>query len=335
MLEEYYIFLNGSPYFVLKKEELSLRVETSQLIPGCIVSENIYGKTKHPIIEKNTILTEELIELLHSFLVEAVYISRNLNDGKPFVISKQMTHPMPSTHLLSQTNEASDEPFSIQYKNVVKSYERMFHHWHNNMPIDMPRIRKLLIPLIEWIEEDSRDVYHLYTYSNKENYRYSHDIAVSILSAFLARKMGYKKGEWLQIGLAGFLSNCGMAKINPRVFKKTTQLSLDELTEVKKHPVYSYRLIESVRTITDAVKLAVLQHHERLDGSGYPLALTKDKIHQYARIIAVSDTYLAMTSERVYQARQSPQIVLNELQKNHPSKLDPKIIHVLVNHFQD
>lgn len=122
--------------------------------------------------------------------------------------------------------------------------------------------------------------------------------------------------------------------MEPMLLNKTTVLTSEERDEIKKHPVYSYRLIESIRTITDAVKLAVLQHHERLDGSGYPLALKKEKIHKYARIIAVSDTYHAMTSERPYQKKQAPIDVINDLQKNELLKLDEKVIQVLANHYK-
>lgn len=323
--------------FSYKKEEHSLRIETSQLTPGCILSKSVFGKTKYPIIDKDTVITQDHIDFLHSFFIETVNVSRKLNNGQPFVVSKNAVKKSNTNHAFNKTKETKEtkESFVIHYKRVKTSYERIFKSWGNSMPVDMPDLRKLLIPLIEWIEIDNFDIYHLHSYSTKENYMYSHDLAVSILSAFLAKEMGYKKGEWIQIGLAGFLSNCGMSQIEMNTLKKATYLSHIEQEKIRKHPVYSYRMIESIRTITDAVKLAVVQHHERLDGSGYPLALKKSKIHKYARIIAVSDTYLAMTSERFYQKKQAPQIVLEKLQKEQALKLDPKVVQVLVNHFQD
>lgn len=249
-----------------------MRVETSQLIPGCVLTKSVFGKTKHPIIDKNTVLTDEHIDFLHSFFIKVVDVSSKLNDGKLFAVSKNLEKKPTLNRELNKSNGAR-EPFLIHYKRVVTSYERISNNWRSNMPIDMPTLRKLLIPLIECIEDDDFDVYNLHTYSNKKNYIYTHDLSVSMLSAFLAKKMNYEKGDWVQIGLAGFLSNCGMSRIDLSTFKKATHLSHREQEEVRKHPVYSYRMIESVRTITDPVKLAVLQHHERLDGSGYPLAL--------------------------------------------------------------
>lgn len=313
--------------------ERSLRVDISELTPGCIISESVFGKTSHPIIEKDTVLTEDHIEILERFLIESVSVSMKREDGQPLVLSNKLVKKGIQHHVLHKKEENSFDDFSTHYLTVVDSSERIFNHWCNNMPIDMPVLRKLIIPLIELIENESIDVYNLYTYSSKEKYVYHHLVGVSVLSAFLAKKMGYEKGEWIQIGLAGFLSNCGLSKIDSVTLNKPLPLNKEERDLIKKHPVYSYRLIESIRTITDAVKLAVLQHHERLDGSGYPLALKKGKIHQYARIIAVSDTYHAMTNERPYQEKKTPLTVLSELQKNESLKLDPKVIQVLVNHY--
>lgn len=311
-----------------------MQVETTQLIPGCIVSEDIFGKTNHPIIKKDTVLTEELIDLLQAFLIKTIHVSRNLNDGSQLFIENETTERPQVNQSLNQASDVSRPSFSTDYQTVVTQYERMFNHWQANMPIDMPKIRDFLIPLLKRVEEENMLIYHLHTYSNKQQYLYYHDVAVSLLSAFLAKKMGYEKGEWIQIGLAGFLSNCGMAKIKLNALKKGSNLSHDKREELKKHPVYSYRLIESVRTITDAVKLAVLQHHERLDGTGYPLAVTKEKIHQYARIIAVSDTYYALTMEQNFLEKRSPATALKVLQDDYALTLDPAIIHVLVNHYQ-
>lgn len=311
-----------------------MRVETSQLIPGCILSENIFGKTSHALIVKNTVLTKEHIDFLNHFFIDAVHISSKLEDGKIYNPAKG-TIKKGGINPLSPDIKKTYEPFSDHYKNVVKSYQRIFNNWSNNTPIDMPALRKLLIPLIESIEKESIDVYHLHTYSKKDDYFYHHDVSVSIISAFLAKKMGYEKREWIQVGLAGFLSNSGMSKVDAHIIKEPRLLLHAENEQMKKHPVYSYRMIESIRTITDAVKLAVLQHHERLDGSGYPLALKKAQIHKYSRIIAVSDTYHAMTSERPYQQKQTqtPLEVITDLQENQTLKLDLKVIDVLASHY--
>ena len=119
--------------------------------------------------------------------------------------------------------------------------------------------------------------------------------------------------DWFQIGLAGVLADSGMSRLNPNWLIKGTELTIQEFKEMKKHPTYSYQLVENITALTKAAKLAILQHHERLDGSGYPLGVKADKIHPYAKIIAIVDTYHAMTSERAYKPKKSPFKVMEEM----------------------
>lgn len=309
-----------------------MRVDPSQLIPGCILSENVYGKTSHSLIDRNTVLTNEHIEFLQKFLIKSVTIFPKMENGNNFKSAIKLEENQQKQKIVpNQMNEPS-QLFVDHYKDVVKAYNRFFSHWRNNTPLDMPALRKLLIPFIERVEEEGLPIYDLYNYSKKEDYFYHHDISVSIMAAFLAKKMGFEKGEWIQVGLAGFLSNCGMSKVNQQITTKTGSLKFKEREEMETHSVYSYRLIESIPTITNAVKIAVLQHHERLDGSGYPLSLGRKRIHIYAKIIAVCDTYHAMTSDRLYQEKQSPPEVINELKKARFTTLDPKVVDVFVNY---
>src|SRR5699024_4779276 len=118
-----------------------------------------------------------------------------------------------------------------------------------------------------------------------------HGVSVAILSAYIDKKMGFSKDKCLQHGLSCFLCDISMAKIRPDIRFKTDVLNDAEYQEVKKHPIYSYRMIEQQPTVSHAAKLGILQHHERVDGSGYPLGLKKNKIHRFARIIAVCDIY--------------------------------------------
>lgn len=89
-------------------------------------------------------------------------------------------------------------------------------------------------------------------------------------------------------------------------------------------------MIEQQPTVSHAAKLGILQHHERVDGSGYPLGLKKNKIHRFARIIAVCDIYHAMISERYYKDKQSPFLVIDELHREQFSKLDPQIVQTFI-----
>ncbi|WP_337017155.1 HD-GYP domain-containing protein [Oceanobacillus massiliensis] len=305
-----------------------MRVAPSQLVPGCILLMEVKGKSNRPIIVKNTVLTDKHIEILEKFLVESVEVSSKLSDGEEF-------SPKSSVHRNDEKiefppdvrKEKNELSFMANYKKAVTAFKKQYQKWQNSMPIDIPAIRKIMIPLLEQIETiPSAAIYALHEHGEKRDYIYYHCVAVSLTSAYLGKKMGYSKGEWLQIGLAGLLSDCGLARIDADILLKAGPLTESEYTAVKNHPTYSYRMVENLPTITPGVKLAVLQHHERVDGYGYPLGISKEKIHQYAKVVAVADMYHAMTSERLYRKKISPFKVIEEIQRERYLKFDSEIV---------
>lgn len=302
-----------------------MRVEPAQLVPGCVLLGDVKGKSNRAIMLKKTVLSEEHIIILDKFLISNVDVGSKLANGETF--TPRVTHRKKES---KQQDEAIKDvrnlPFKEHYQYVVKSYKRLFIVWQNSMQVDMPTVRKLVIPLFQRIELGDADIFTLYQYNTKKDYMYHHSVAVGLIAAYLGKKMGYSNADYTQIGLAGFLSDCGMAKISPTILNKTKELSALEIDEMKKHPTYSYRMVEQIPTLTQIVKLAILQHHERMDGSGYPLGVQKDQIYAYSRIVAVSDMYHAMTCERLYQSKQSPFQVIEKLMRDRYTHFDHKVV---------
>lgn len=311
-----------------------MRVKPSQLVPGCILINEIKGKSNRAIMSKNTILDANHITFLLKFLIESVEVSTKLSNGSEFKpvqlhIDEQnlaVRQPVPAS-----MNELS---FAEHYLKATISYKQNYKQWQNSMPIDIASIRKFIIPLLERIGNiNPKEIYTLHKYVKKDDYLFYHSVAVSLISAFLGKEMGFTKGEWLQIGLAGLLSDCGFARINSRIITNKMPLTTHDWQDIKNHPTYSYRMVENLPTITSGVKLAILQHHERMDGNGYPLGISKGKIHTYAQIIAVADMYHAMTSERLYKVGQSPFKVLEEIQKEQYLKFDADVVKCFLGIF--
>lgn len=302
-----------------------MRVEPAQLVPGCVLLNDVIGKSNRAIIPKSTVLTEEHLTILDKFFISNVDVGSKLSDGAIFT-PKIVQKENKTIKQMESTKDVSNLPFAEHYLYVVNNYKRLFNAWQNSIQVDMPTVRKLAIPLFERIDKGDADVFTLHQYNTKKDYMYHHSVAVSLIAVYLGKKMGYSNGDFIQIGLAGFLSDCGMAKISPTILTKTGALSVFEIDEMKKHPSYSYRMVEKIPTITQIVKLAILQHHERMGGSGYPLGVQKDKIHAYSRVIAVSDMYHAMTCERLYQSKQSPFQVIEKLMRDKYTHFDHQVV---------
>ncbi|MBM7572509.1 HD-GYP domain-containing protein [Aquibacillus albus] len=304
-------------------------VHPKQLIPGCVINRDVMGKTNRPIMPKNTVLTEEYIDILDKFLIERVDVSPNLSYGDPFVPKDMPKEESNKDEDQSISEKKPYQSFQDQYLEAVQSYKKLFTDWQSGASIDMSQVRNVAVPLLERIDEVGLDLFLLHKLSTKQDYFYNHSLAMCLISAFLAKKKGLKK-EWIQVGLAGILADSGMAKINRLLFHRQGKLSDPEYEEIKKHPTFSYRLVEKIPSLSVAVKLAILQHHERPDGSGYPLGVQKNKIHPYASILSISDTYHAMTSERIYQSRQSPFKVIEEMMSDQFNKFDHELLELFV-----
>lgn len=269
-----------------------MRVQPSQLIPGCILLKGVMGKTKFPIVYEETIMNETHIRFLQKFLIRDVEVSNKLADGSLFEPTVEAEGKVDT----KQEPDKKRDSLDVLYSKAVSNYRLMFSKWQQHVEIDIPEVRKYMLPLFERLEEFGGDIFTLHHYATKDTYIYHHSVSVGLLSFYVANKLGFETGEMLQTGLAGLLSDCGMARISPTILTKEKKEALDsnDQRQIKHHPIYSYRMVENIPTLSLAAKRAILQHHERQNGTGYPLNLTSRELGKHASIIAVCDTYHTM-----------------------------------------
>lgn len=285
-----------------------MRVNIKELQVGCILSEEVIGSSGRAIIQKKTVLTTELLEILRAFLIKEVEVEKTLSTGLPFIPNEVIETEEEEGYGEKETQR--ELSFTELFLQASGNFKREFHSWQSGLPVDVTKVRAIIVPLIEKSEHHQTELFQLYHFSTEDDYLYQHAIAVGLISYYISKKVGLNKGEAVQVALAGCLCDCGMAKLSAGILNKRSPLTKEEYVEVKNHPTYSYRLIQSTPLIRKAGKIAIYQHHERLDGSGYPLGEKGHKIHRYAKIIGVADTFHAMTSERLYRKKQSPFKVL-------------------------
>lgn len=139
--------------------------------------------------------------------------------------------------------------------------------------------------------------------NNMEGYddsTYAHCINVSLLATTIGRKLGFSREEQRILAVGGLLHDVGKLKVPEKIIKKPGKLDEEEYDVVKRHPGDGYELLKT-KGLPEDVLLCVLQHHEKCDGSGYPLGLKREEINKFAKIVAIADVYDAMTSNRVYR----------------------------------
>jgi hypothetical protein len=155
----------------------------------------------------------------------------------------------------------------------------------------------------------------------KDAYTSGHSERVNLLSLLIGRKLGLDEPEMETLRWASILHDVGKIGMPERILGKPGKLTAAEFEIIKQHPDRGYRLLSPIRQLADAA-LIVRAHHEMVDGNGYPERLQGDAIPQLARIIAVADTYDALTTNRPYRAARSLDEALGEIRRVRGGQLD-------------
>ncbi|OAT85702.1 hypothetical protein A6P54_18520 [Bacillus sp. MKU004] len=311
-----------------------MKVHRDEVEAGCILEKEVMGMTSNPIIPKNTVLTDEHIKVLRAFNITEIEIEKTKADGRHHR-SKQLPSQPDASEADQPAGSGSheigtDKGFINIYLESVGEFKKEFTNWQSGMPINIAKMREITLPLINTIEQNKFLLYSLNQYSTKKDYIYHHPLAVSIISAMLGKKAGLNSGQVNQLALAGVLADCGMAKVSSTILKKEKPLSESEFQEIKLHTANGYKMVKDSPLLKPEAKLAIFQHHERFDGTGYPTSEKSDRIHLYSQIIGIADVFHAMTSERIYRNRQPVFKVLDMISKDLFGKFDIKVVNALM-----
>jgi len=164
------------------------------------------------------------------------------------------------------------------------------------------------------------------------NYRdhdtWDHSTRVAAYATALAEHMGLPQSELEKIALAGYLHDIGKIGVPDRILLKKSNLLPEEWETIKRHPELGYEIIHELEFLNSAADI-ILLHHERYDGSGYPLGLRGEKIPLLARIFSVADALDAMTSERPYRAARSMAEAFGEVRSLAGVQFCPKCVKAL------
>ncbi len=305
-----------------------MNINIEELEVGCIVQQDIYGKTQYPIIPKNTVVSELHMQVLKDFLIQDIVVEKTKADGSMFLPRKTLTSSNEDS--LTTPKMEEKDSFIDLYLKGVQSFKKEFMNWQSGMSVNVANMREIILPLLNEVIENPSHIYSLNQYSSDANYLYHHPVAVSLLSGMIAKKLGMTTGQINQVALAGALADCGMAKVSQSILNKSNALSEAEFKEVKMHIINGFNMVKDTPLLKSESKLAIYQHHERLDGSGYPSGETKGRVHTHSQIIAVSDVFHAMTSERAYRSKQPIFKVLEMISKDLFGKFDIKVVNALL-----
>jgi HD-GYP domain-containing protein (c-di-GMP phosphodiesterase class II) len=304
-----------------------ITLSLTELKPGMKTYNHVHTSLGGLLLQKGKVLLPRDLDILRAFLIQAV----DIDDGKDEVVINVATQSGKKPISPAQSNsEGMDVPLVFQ-----QEYDRMLHltksAFQSVFAAELPiyELRHQLETLIKHIKH-----YHILTFTprnmNEYDYQYHNAILSALTSYTLAQWCGLPQKDWMQVAFAGLLHDIGNTKVDPTILYKPGPLQLEEIEEMKMHTTYGYQQLRKTTAINEGVRLTALQHHEKLDGSGYPFRLTGEKIHIYAKIVAVADIFHAMTLQRRYRVAKSPYLVLEEIKSEAFGKLDPSIVQTFI-----
>ncbi|MFE7401301.1 HD-GYP domain-containing protein [Streptomyces sp. NPDC057557] len=163
----------------------------------------------------------------------------------------------------------------------------------------------------------------------KDTYTRGHSERVGQASVLIARELGMDQGRLEVLRFAGILHDVGKLGVPTRVLRKDGPLTPQERRVIELHPEYGHEIVRGIGFLGEA-RAAILHHHERLDGSGYPYGLSGREIPEFARVVAVADAFDAMTSTRSYRRGRPVPAALEELKRCAGTQFDPQMVRALV-----
>lgn len=223
--------------------------------------------------------------------------------------------------------------YQLAVDDCTSAMEGIFEQLRYNKSKRLPMIelRNEVIPFIQQVSEKNDFFGILAALQSKDDYTYRHNVAVGIISTLLGKWLKLKPEELSSLTIAATLHDIGKIMIPAEILSKPGSLSEDELALMRKHTTYGYEMIRDTVGTTHAQALVALQHHERMDGSGYPFGVLGHRITDFSKIVAVADIFHAMTSDRLYRPAAPLYEVLRQMEDNVFGKLDPYICSVFIN----
>jgi HD-GYP domain-containing protein (c-di-GMP phosphodiesterase class II) len=155
---------------------------------------------------------------------------------------------------------------------------------------------------------------------------FTHSANVSAYAVLLGNALSFSQEELRQIAVGGLLHDIGKIEISDRILNKPGKLDDAEMREVQKHPTTGLQRVADRTDLNFGQMMMIYQHHERGDGSGYPVGCTSDEIHPWAKLCAIVDIYEALTSLRPYRHPLSTAAALAVLDREGETKLDKEML---------
>lgn len=277
-------------------------VRTRSLQKGMRIDQNIKDRLDRVLISKGVCLDEYQIEALRRMGINGVYVLEGEEDSE--YTNKQIPKNMSAIARNNISKLRTDDPSKVKLTESIKkrvSEGIQFLYNDTESPNFTSTATGITNNLLKAISDNDAIAVDITELKTSDEYTFKHSVDVATMSMIVAQKMGMKQKDIYNIGIAGLLHDMGKSQIPLEILNKPARLTKEEFEVMKQHSLYGYQILKRKDDFGMPIAMAVLQHHEKMNGKGYPMGVSSDKITPYAKILSVVDVYDALVTERPYK----------------------------------
>lgn len=310
-------------------------ISVDDLVPGMFVSRVTKQSGQLKVKSQGLIKRAELVGMLKKkgiLELEIDYSRSNLKEiakHKPDAVSeeeKEVEQPTAAPKSLSDSLNQSAK----LHEQAKQAHCKLLDNVRNDEVTNIDEIRNVSSEIIDSVFENPNALSCVSLIKDAPDYLWEHSVNCAIYMAIFARHLGFDKELTEDLCLGGFLMDTGMATIPEDLLQKSGKFHADDLKMVKMHVDFGVELVSQVEEVSDVVLSVIQDHHERLDGSGYPEGKKGDQINTYGRMAAIVDSYEAMTCDRPYRKGLTPTAALKKLLSDTSGKYDQSLVQQFI-----
>lgn len=286
------------------------RVSVGFLEAGMVAARNVHSAEGRLLVTKETVLSEAMVANIQKTSLGSIYVRNPL----------------------FQDIEAEEVVTEDNRRKAVMALKSAVTAYQKTKVLDIQPLKKVLRELVVEIIRNRDSMIHQLDMRTYQDYIYAHSVNTCVLSVLIAVNLDYPEGKLTDLALGTMLHDVGMMMLPDALLMKMGNLTPEESKQVQQHPEDGFNILRTVREIPITVAHIAYQHHERVDGKGYPRNLTADKILEFAKVAAVADTFDALVSDRPYRKGMVPHEAYEVMMALADSYVDRDILHLFLTH---